>query len=273
MNQFTKRFLTLGNTLSMTLGVTAVCSLPTHAALSEPDTVIYGQSEYAGALVTAQDTHIEVVAKKENEELARYRYGDSEQAANFYLLRLPMDSLGEQPEGTVRSGEHVDIYLIAGIEELHLGSTTITERGSFVQVDLGANIANVKDSDGDGIADINDNCATQANPDQIDSDSDGFGNQCDAFPDASDEWLDSDGDGIGNNFDITPHQFTQPNADENNNGVADLHEFENRFASTEESNNTEDVPLPWWALLALGGMLARLGQSASKKRSHIGKLT
>ena len=54
MNQFTKRFLTLGYTLSMALGVTAVCSLPTHAALSEPDTVIYGQSEYAGALVTAQ---------------------------------------------------------------------------------------------------------------------------------------------------------------------------------------------------------------------------
>jgi len=36
------------------------------------------------------------------------------------------------------------------------------------------------DTDGDGIDDTVDNCSTVANPDQIDSNGDGFGNRCDA---------------------------------------------------------------------------------------------
>ena len=36
------------------------------------------------------------------------------------------------------------------------------------------------DADGDGVADTLDNCTLQANPDQRDSDADGFGNRCDA---------------------------------------------------------------------------------------------
>ena len=37
-----------------------------------------------------------------------------------------------------------------------------------------------RDNDSDGIADAIDNCAAQSNPDQRDSDGDGFGNRCDA---------------------------------------------------------------------------------------------
>jgi len=38
----------------------------------------------------------------------------------------------------------------------------------------------VLDSDGDGISDVDDNCADHANPNQLDGDDDGMGNRCDA---------------------------------------------------------------------------------------------
>lgn len=47
--------------------------------------------------------------------------------------------------------------------------------------------AAVADSDGDGVSDARDNCREQPNPDQRDSDGDGFGDRCDA---------DFDGDGV-----------------------------------------------------------------------------
>ncbi len=79
-----------------------------------------------------------------------------------------------------------------------------------------------KDSDGDGIADEQDNCPTVANPVQEDSDGDGIGNACDTpdvppsdldgdgIPDASDNCPkvsnpgqeDADADGIGNACDV-----------------------------------------------------------------------
>ncbi|MFK8016790.1 MAG: thrombospondin type 3 repeat-containing protein [Gammaproteobacteria bacterium] len=40
--------------------------------------------------------------------------------------------------------------------------------------------AHAVDTDGDGVDDSVDNCSTVANPDQIDSNGDGFGNRCDA---------------------------------------------------------------------------------------------
>ncbi len=38
----------------------------------------------------------------------------------------------------------------------------------------------IKDQDNDGIIDVGDNCILAANPDQRDTDGDGFGNACDA---------------------------------------------------------------------------------------------
>ncbi|MFK8017763.1 MAG: choice-of-anchor Q domain-containing protein [Gammaproteobacteria bacterium] len=59
-------------------------------------------------------------------------------------------------------------------------------------IDLGA-LETGSDADGDGVADAQDNCTLRANPDQRDSNGDGFGNVCDA---------DLNNDGIVNVVDL-----------------------------------------------------------------------
>ena len=81
------------------------------------------------------------------------------------------------------------------------------------------------DTDGDGILDANDNCVSEPNSDQLDTDGDAVGNVCDldddndgvvdnedAFPLDGTESVDTDSDGIGNNAD----------QDDDGDGVVDI---------------------------------------------------
>ena len=45
------------------------------------------------------------------------------------------------------------------------------------------------DSDGDGVDDATDNCSSVVNADQLDTDSDGLGNACDADDDGDIHWF------------------------------------------------------------------------------------
>nr|MDJ0785134.1 S8 family serine peptidase [Desulfosarcinaceae bacterium] len=76
------------------------------------------------------------------------------------------------------------------------------------------------DSDGDGVPDTNDNCIEVANPDQLDTNGDGYGNRCDTD-------LNNDGMTDFDDFDIFRSVFgsSDPDADFNGDGLVNTRDF------------------------------------------------
>ncbi len=64
----------------------------------------------------------------------------------------------------------------------------------------------IVDQDKDGIADGLDNCMGRHNPTQVDSDGDGFGNECDTTPYGEGN-LDTDADGVTDESDNCPNVY------------------------------------------------------------------
>jgi hypothetical protein len=77
------------------------------------------------------------------------------------------------------------------------------------------------DTDGDGIKDIDDNCTIFSNPEQFDTDQDGFGNRCDA---------DFDNNGIVSFADLNHFRehfgTSNPGADFDGNGTVSFRDLE-----------------------------------------------
>jgi hypothetical protein len=99
------------------------------------------------------------------------------------------------------------------------------------------------DSDGDGVADIVDNCVRVANPDQMDKDGNFRGDACDDF----------DKDGVINTKDNCPDHPNTQQLDTDGDGLGDV-------CDNEESRLTEQLPwLPWIGMLVsvmiVGGLL------------------
>jgi hypothetical protein len=76
------------------------------------------------------------------------------------------------------------------------------------------------DSDGDGIADLTDNCPTDYNPNQADADKDSVGDVCDVCPGYSDN-IDGDGDGLPDGCDNCPATWNPDQADTDQDGQGD----------------------------------------------------
>jgi thrombospondin type 3 repeat protein len=77
----------------------------------------------------------------------------------------------------------------------------------------------LRDRDRDGQADFIDTCADTINPDQLDTDGDGLGDACDAFP--YDEHNDADDDGLGQEIDNCPRLYNPDQQDSDGDGLGD----------------------------------------------------
>jgi len=70
-------------------------------------------------------------------------------------------------------------------------------------------VTSTGDEDGDGVANLVDNCPAAANPDQHDEDHDGLGDACDPCPYLPGGSEDADGDGVGDACDPEPQVARQ----------------------------------------------------------------
>ena len=122
------------------------------------------------------------------------------------------------------NGETLSVGVQSGTYYLKVRPESDSSNESFLPDGAYYFLIEFGDKDEDGVFDEDDNCLKTANPNQVDTDADGFGDACDAdddddgtadtndaFPLNADETVDSDGDGIGNNADT----------DDDNDGVED----------------------------------------------------
>ena len=130
--------------------------------------------------------------------------------------------------------------------------------------------AAIPDADGDGVADMDDNCVNTYNPNQLNSDPDGYGDECDNCPfvdnpnqndqDGDDEGdacdPDIDGDGIPNEHDPRPT-------------VADglLFYSDNGYASTGQAEDDYSFGQGTWA--ASNGRVCQSDVNQIRGRSRI----
>jgi len=93
-------------------------------------------------------------------------------------------------------------------------------------------MATAKDTDGDGMADIQDNCPEVNNPNRSDTDEDGAGDACDA---------DSDDDGVPNFADNCPLVANPDQADVNLDGYGDACTVDHCVATSSELQDALNV--------------------------------
>lgn len=135
------------------LAVLAVLPPAARAEIPEPDNVLYGTIALDNVAVTAARTDVVVEARRQTNgaAIASYRMGSSQQAGNFYSLRLKLESLAPVFDSDASQlGDNLVIVVRDASGVRDQANVTIAERGQFQRLDFGTA---VPDSDGDGLPD------------------------------------------------------------------------------------------------------------------------
>ncbi len=153
-------------------------------------------------------------------------------------------SIGAEDDSGVGSDSGVGPDSGVGSDSGADGGTTVCDQGACPEFMTCATVQGdywcLPDVDGDGVSDDEDNCVWLANPDQVDSEGDGWGDACDLDPDQDNilspcgPWclVDEDGDGIAGTVDLDspfpmgddncPLLFNPAQEDEDGDGVGDV---------------------------------------------------
>ncbi len=153
-----------------------------------------------------------------NENLVSFSFAGAEVSAT-YDYTLSSDGGGSDVTGIGTIATATDQITAIDLSGLGDGTITLSVTLTDASNNIGVGVSDTSDkdtdSDNDSIKDNLDNCPTVVNADQLDTDSDGAGNVCDAdddndgaldteddFPLDENENTDTDGDGTGDNADL-----------------------------------------------------------------------
>ena len=124
------------------------------ARIPEPDNIVYGIMPAENSLFSLQIN---------GEVIAQYSRGENPNAGEFFILRVPMDSLDPPEASTARTGDQASLYLDAGTAAEVI--VTVGERGTTQRVVLAS-----ANDDGDTKLNGDDNCPDIPNDLQDDAD-------------------------------------------------------------------------------------------------------
>ncbi len=156
------------------------------AKIPEPDNIIYGIAGDGVATVTLEVN---------GQQVASYSMGENPDAGEFYILRVPIDSLDPQEPDSARPGDEADIFINYGTAPVV--TVTIGERGTIQKVHLMSD-----DADGDGLPDAEEDYLG-TNPHNSDTDGDSLSDDAELNTHGTDPLLaDTDGDGYSDGHEI-----------------------------------------------------------------------
>lgn len=113
----------LRSVCAMALVILAVPT-PGRAEITEPDHIVYGYAAADGVPITAGQ--VEVRLNDDPSPVAAYTLGADAALGSLFVLRIPMDSVGERVPGRARSGDVAKIF----INGEPAGNTPVGSRGS-----------------------------------------------------------------------------------------------------------------------------------------------
>ena len=125
----------------------------THAAVPEPDNVVYGNITLNNVLVTAARTDVIIEARRTTNgpAIATYRMGSNPAVGNYYALRLLLESVSPVSNTNASQVSQNVFIVVTDASGLRAQSPfTITDRGVAQRIDFGAAAV---DGDGDGLPD------------------------------------------------------------------------------------------------------------------------
>ena len=105
--------------------------------IPEPDNIIYG---------IAGEEAVTVTLKVNDEPISSYTMGDNPDAGDFFVLRVPMDTMPPAEPGTARDGDTGEIFV--NDDTAPAASITLGGRGAVHRLDLA-----IINTDGDALPD------------------------------------------------------------------------------------------------------------------------
>jgi len=138
-----------------------------------------------------------------------------------------------------------------GYSQESVSGVAVSEGGTTIK---DFQLSSLDDPDGDGVATPQDNCPNTSNPSQRDSDKDGWGDACDAFPYDPGGWLDTDQDGMPDSWEDTyglnPEDDKDALEDLDLDGYSNLREYRGGSDPTDHNSHPAHA-MPWVPLLLL----------------------